>query len=267
MIQIKYSAPIGYAYSMTIYARDTAGIYHYLGLLPSTTPGTENVKITTPNFILYPTTNPITPDVVAGQRMFSLVGNTSSSTQLIASLELNSTVTGAESIQGQCIDVTDQSANSTACLNGFLLSSAQALETKEGANPFLSWGNRSKTLEVMYDTITGTTNSTNSTFLAGFNGTWPSLTVTSVGGFVQGGVSNPADQPPTGLLEAFNSDGVSIGTAVQVVNSPWPGCDGLRVCGTTGVNALIAAGWIWEQLFLQWEWYSEEQCADRWFGM
>ena len=81
---------------------------------------------------------------------------------------------------------------------------------------------------------------------------------------MQGGSSNPPEQPPKGVLEEFDDNGTPLGTAVQVVNSPWPGCDGLRVCGTTGVNALIAAGWIWEDLFLQWEWYSVNQCAGQW---
>ena len=54
----------------------------------------------TPNFILYPTTNPITSAVAAGQRMFSITGNMSTSSELIASLELNTTNTGTQSISG-----------------------------------------------------------------------------------------------------------------------------------------------------------------------
>ena len=264
MIQIKYSSPIGYAYSMTMYARDNNGTYHYLGLLPSSSPGLANVKLTTPSFIIYPTTNPITPAVAAGQRMFSLMGNNSA--ELIASLALNATSTGGQSIQAQCTNTTNQSSGLIPCINGFLTSSAQVLTGDDGSNPILSSGNRSKTLEIMYDTVTGGKNSSNSTFLSGFNGTWPSESthfMTSVGGFTQAPGANAAEQPPAGILEEFNSDGVSSGTGVQVVNSPWPGCDGLRVCGTDGINALIAAGWIWEQLF-QWEWYSVDQCDNQW---
>lgn len=261
MIQIKYSAPIGYAYSMTIYARDDAGTYHYLGLLPSSIPGTVNVQMTTPNFILYPTTNPITPSVAAAQRMFSITGNLTNPPELIASFELNATTTGAQSIQAQCTNGTDQSASLIPCLDGFLVSSANV-----SSNPILSSGNRTKILEAMYDTITTGNSSSNATTLTGFNGTWPNEYLTIGGGFVQGGSSDPPEQPPEGVLEESNANGVSLGTAVQVVNSPWPGCDGLRVCGTTGVNALIAAGWIWEELFLQWEWYSVDQCAGQWSG-
>ena len=266
MIQIKYSSPIGYAYSMTMYARDTNGTYHYLGLLPSSSPGIGNVKLTTPNFITYPTTNPITPAVAAGQRMFSLMGNTSISTELIASLEMNATSTGGQSIQARCTNGTNQSSNLTLCINGFLTSSAQILTGDDGSNPLLSSGNRSKTLEIMYDTVTAGTSSSNSTFLRGFNGSWPSESthfMTSVGGFTQAPGASAVDQPPAGVLEEFNSVGLSVGTGVQVVNSPWPGCNGLRVCGTDGINALIAAGWIWEQLF-QWEWYSVDQCENQW---
>lgn len=264
MIQIKYSAPIGYVYSMTMYARDVAGTYHYLGLLPSSEPGTFNLKMNTPNFILYPTTNPITSAVAAGQRMFSITGNVSTSSELIASLELNATNTGTQSIQALCTNGTDQSANLIPCLDGFLASSTQSLAGNVSSNTFLSSANGTKLLEIMYDTITTGNSSSNSTTLSGFNGTWPDEYLSVGGGFVQGGSSNPPEQPPKGVLEEFNANGMPLGTAVQVVNSPWPGCDGLRVCGTTGVNALIAAGWIWEDLFLQWEWYSVNQCAGQW---
>ena len=251
MIHIKYIATIGYSYSMNIYARDAGGEYHYLGLLPSSAPADNNVKISPPSFILFPTTNPITPDAAAGQRMFSLDNGT---TQFISSLQLNATENGGQSIEALCTTSPDQPNNLTSCVNGFLTSSEQTFKGDEGPNPLLrAAGNQTKTLEIMYDIIPLKTTSTNSTLLRGLTGSWPNASTS----FMTGNVA--AQVGPAGVLEEFNSDGVSMGEGVQVVNSPWPGCNGLKVCGTSGLNAMIVSGWIWENLD-KWMWYSNEEC-------
>ena len=63
----------------------------------------------------------------------------------------------------------------------------------------------------MYDTITTGNSSSNSTTLSGFNGTWPNEYLSVGGGFVQGGSSNPPEQPPKGVLEEFNANGMPLG--------------------------------------------------------
>ena len=251
MLHIKYIATIGYSYSINIYARDLGGKYHYLGLLPSSAPTDNNVNISTPNFILFPTTNPITPDAAAGQRMLHLTNGT---TQLISSLRLNATKNGGQSIEAKCTTSPNQPNNLTSCVNGFLTSSEQILKGDEGPNPLLrTVGSQTKTLEIMFDINPLKTDSTNATFLRGFTGSWPNASTS----FMTGNVA--AQVGPAGVLEEFNSDGVSVGEGVQVVNSPWPGCDGLKVCGTSGLNAMIVSGWIWENLD-KWMWYSSGEC-------
>ena len=144
--------------------------------------------------------------------------------------------------------------NQTVCVNGFLTSSAQALSNfGNGPNPILQSGNRTKTLEIMYDIDPLNSESTNSTLLRGFSGSWPN----EMTSFMTGNVS--AQVAPSGILEQFNSVGVSMGVGVEVVNSPWPGCNGLKVCGTTGLNAMIVSGWIWENLD-HWMWYDKDVC-------
>jgi hypothetical protein len=252
MIHIKYVASIGYAYSMNIYARDTTGNYHYLGLLPSSGPTDNNVQISTPKYILFPTTNPITPDAAAGQRMFNLVNTT---TQLITTLQLNATKNGGQSFQGNCTMANRQPNNLTTCVNGFLTSGKQIMKGDVGPNPLLhTVGNATKTLEIMYDVIPFGSNSSNSTFLRGFSGSWPNASTS----FLTGNAA--AQVGPRGVLEEFNSLGVSLGEGVQVISSPWPGCNGLKVCGTSGLNAMIVSGWIWENLD-KWMWYNSEECV------
>jgi hypothetical protein len=251
MMHIKYITTIGYSYSMNIYARDAGGNYHYLGLLQSSAPVDNNVKLSTPNFILFPTTNPITPDAAAGQRMFNLVNGT---TQFVSNLQLNASENGGQSIEATCTTSPGQPNNLTSCLNGFLTSSEQIFPGNEGPNPLLGTvGNQTKTLEIMYDIIPFKSDSTNATFLRGFTGSWPNASTS----FMTGNVA--AQVGPAGVLEEFNSNGVSMGEGVQVVNSPWPGCNGLKVCGTSGLNAMIVSGWIWENLD-KWMWYSSDQC-------
>jgi hypothetical protein len=252
MLHIKYVSAIGYSYSMNIYARDAAGTYHYLGLLPSSGPTDNNVKISTPNFILFPTTNPITPDVAAGQHMFSLAYTNSTPSTFISTLALNATENGGQSIQANCTTSTN---HIKTCVNGFLTSAEQILSGDVGPNPLLhTVGNKTKTLEIMYDIIPSTMNSTsNSTFLRGFTGSWPNASSS----FMTGNVA--AQVGPSGVLQAYNSDGTLMGEGVQIVNSPWPGCNGLKVCGTTGLNAMIVSGWIWENLD-KWMWYSYDEC-------
>jgi hypothetical protein len=252
MLHIKYISTIGYSYSINIYAKDATGVYHYLGLLPSSGPIENNVQLSTPNFILFPTTNPITPDAFAGQRTFNLLNTTN---QLITTLQLNGTLNGGQTFQANCTTPAHQPNNLTTCVDGFLTSSEQIMGGDVGPNPLLhTVGNRMKTLEVMYDVIPYGTDSTNSTFLRGYSGSWPNATTA----FMTDNVA--AEVGPAGILELFNSNGVSLGDGVQVVNSPWPGCDGLKVCGTTGINAMIASAWIWENLD-KWMWYSSEECA------
>jgi hypothetical protein len=236
-----------------MYARDTAGDYHYLGLLPSSGPAANNVKVSPPTFIVFPPTSPLTPASAAGQQMFTLLHNVTTP-QYTATITLNVTGTDGQSIQANCTTSQSQLNNQTICVNGFLTSSAQALSNfGNGPNPILHSGNRTKTLEIMYDIEPLNSESSNSTFLRGFSGSWPSETTS----FMTGDVA--VQVAPSGVLEEFNSVGVSMGDGVEVVNSPWPGCDGLKVCGTSGLNAMIVSGWIWENLD-QWMWYDKDIC-------
>ena len=252
MVQIQYISAIGNSYSMNIYAKDATGNFHYLGLLPSSGPINNNALISTPNFILFPTTNPITPGAAAGQRMFDLVNTT---TQLITNLLLNAAENGGQYFQANCTNVSHQQNNYTTCVNGFLTSGEQVLKNfDDGSNPLLhTVGNKTKTLEIMYDIIPNEATFTNSTSLRGFSGSWPNSTTT----FMTGNVA--AQVGPGGVLQEYNSNGVLLGDGVQVVNSPWPACNGLKVCGTSGLNAMIVSGWIWENLD-KWMWYSSEEC-------
>jgi len=252
ILQIKYVSVIGNPYFMTIYARDATGIYHYLGGHGISAPINRNVEMWTPPFILYPTTNPTTVDVVAGRTAFSLPTN--SSAELVAYMSLNATTDGGQSVQANC---TAGARTLTPCVNGFITSTDQQIQGGQadlGPNPLLrNAANQTKTLEVMYDITALNVRSVNSTFLRGFAGSWPSANYSFMTG------NQAAEAGPSGVLKEYNSNGTFVGNGVQVVNSPWPGCDGLKVCGTTGLNAMIAAGWIWENLE-QWMWYDSVQC-------
>jgi hypothetical protein len=254
MLHIRYISVIGSPYSINIYARDSLGVYHYLGLLPSSPSFLENVDFSTPNSILYPTTNQITSDAAAGQHMFSLFPNSSDSA-LIASLRLNVSETGDQSILATCVNPTSQNSNPPACVNGFLTSGTGG-SANNRTNPLLATATgRTKTFEIMYDIISEGSTLENSTFLTGYTGSWPSSETVFMSSS-----GETSDEAPYGVLEEYNSDGdILAAEGVQVISAPWPGCDGLKVCGTTGLNALIAAGWIWENLG-QWKWYSPEDC-------
>jgi len=241
---------------MTMYARDTLGIYHYLGLLPTTQPGVQQFKLTTPNFILFPTTNPLTPAVAAAQRMFTVNTNdyTPALSQLIATLELNITDQTIGPITAQCVNGTSTD-DLTTCVDGELQAGSGNFSGPVGANPFLeNSGNRTKTLEISYDILPAATNTTNSTFVTGYLGSWPS----DLYSFMTGAV--PAQVGPDESLEISDSQGVVLETeGVRVVGAPWPGCDGLVVCSSTGLNGMIVAAWIWENLD-KWMWCSAQDC-------
>jgi hypothetical protein len=255
MFHIRYISTIGSAYSMTVYARDVNGTYHYLGLLPTSDPNNNNVILTTPNFVLYPTTNPIVPDTAAGRRMFSVATNETDplSSQLIASLEID-TSDDNHSIVGKCITSTEQPANLTTCVDGFLRAH-QIVNNTIVQNPSIRViGNRTKTLEIMYDVTPIDNNTSNSTFLDGYVGSWPSDQTS----FMTGDTAD--DNGPNEVMVESDSEGYILASdGVTVVSSPWPACDGLKVCATSGVAGMIASGWIWENLD-QWMWYSTDQC-------
>lgn len=256
-LHLKYIATIGNSYSMTMYARDTQGNYHYLGLLPTNNPGGDQVTLSTPNFILFPTTNPITPDAAAGQRMFTITTNdyTPTLSQLVATLSLNASDSDNQYITAKCLNSTNPTGELTTCLNGELVAGTGIITGPVGANPFLRGNsNRTKTFEVTYDILPAETDQTNTTYLRGYLDSWPSDTAT----FMPGGIAS--QDPPSGQLELSDSEGVILDKdGVQVISAPWPGCDGLMVCSTQGINGMIAAGWIWEHLD-QWMWYSQEDC-------
>lgn len=252
ILQIKYVAVIGNPYFMTIYARSASGSYNYLGGHGISAPINRNVEMWTPPFILYPTVNPANPELVAGQTVFSLPAN--SSHELIAYMSLNATTNGGQSLQANC---TTGTQTLTPCVNGFITSIDQELQGGQpnlGSNPLLrNEANQTKTLEVMYDVTALNVPTVDSTFLRGFAGSWPSANYSFMVG------NQAAEVGPGGVLQQYNSNGTLLGDGVQVVNSPWPGCNGLKVCGTNGLNAMIAAGWIWENLE-QWMWYDSSQC-------
>lgn len=250
MLHIKYLATIGNPYSMNIYSRLEPGDYFYLGLLPTTPPNNANVILSTPNFILNPTTDPIVPSMVAGQEMFSLT-NTSVKT-LIATIELSTGQNGSHSILGKCVPSGSHTNNFTTCVNGFLNSGPGESNDSVVANPFLrSIGKRIKTLEVMYDTVV---EGRNATFLRGYLDSWPG----NLNWFMSGGVASLT--APNAKLEESNADGTVLNTdGVQVVSAPWPGCEGIKVCATNGLSGLIVSGWIWENLE-RWMWYNKEDC-------
>jgi hypothetical protein len=258
MFQIQYLAKFGNPYMMNIYARDVIGTYHYLGLLPtSSNPGNVDITLSTPDYILFPSTNPVDAASKAGQSMFTLLTNdfTLPVSQFIATLEINSTAqTGTHSILGKCTTSPNaQNATLYTCVNGYLQAGAGVVSGPIGANPFLRDGGN-QTLEIMYDILPAETNSTNSTMLHGYIGSWPSDTTT----FMPNNV--PLDNPPSGVLREDDSLGNILEMKdVQVINSPWPGCQGLIVCATSGLDGMIAAGWIWENLE-KWMWYSSEDC-------
>ena len=250
MFTISYLSIIGNPYTINIYARDQGGHYYYLGLLPSTDPLSPNIKFTTPHGILYPTTTQINSDVAAGQQLFAInPGN--SPLQLITSFEMNATKTETQSISAKCVIPSDQNSNITQCVNGMLIT-----EHSKTVNPLLkSVSGPNRTLAIQYDIIPDGLRSGNFTFLTGYAGTWPS----SAASFMSAS-GIPADIAPYGHLVEVNSKGVKVnGEGVKVISSPWPGCGGLKVCGTSGLNALIVAGWIWENLE-QWMWYSQQDC-------
>lgn len=253
MIQMTYISVIGNQFNMNIYARDSSNdAYRFLGYFPVSAPNQNSLQFNTPSFILYPSTNPISADAAAGQAMFALTN--SSTVELIANLQLNVTETGGQSILGQCITTTDSTSNLTNCIDGFLTSSAQVLQGDVGSNPFLrTVSNETKTVQIMYDTFSNSVDS-NSTFLLGYSSAWPSEGTQ----FMHG--QTAANQQPSGILDEIDSNGNVVNAeSVQVITSPWPGCYGIKVCGTSGLNAMIAAGWIWENLD-NWMWYSPENC-------
>jgi hypothetical protein len=254
MLAISYLSVIGNPYKITIYARDPTGNYHYLGLLPSSDPIVPNVKFTTPSGILNPTTSHLNSDIAAGQQMFS-VNPGSDQLQLITSFEMNFTeVTGGQSLSAQCVEANNTASNITDCVNG-MLNSGNATAT----NPLLkATDGTNRTLEIQYDIAIEDSPIENSTFLVGYAGTWPSEDTNFLEALLSGvGV----DGPPYGQMAEINSEGIKVNAeGVQVISSPWPGCGGLKVCGTSGLNALAAAGWIWENLE-KWEWYNAEDCA------
>jgi hypothetical protein len=255
---IKYVSSIGNAFSLTMYARGSQGIYYYLGLLPTTAPANKQVNITTPNFILFPTTNPTTSDVSAGQTIFTIATNNrdQSSKELIATLSLNMAGADNQSIVGWCVNATDPSGQPFICLNGALIAGTEeiAKDSTSGNRSLTEDINRTRTLQVMYDVLAAGTNSSNTTSLNGYLNSWPSYGEN----YMPNGVASQTT--PSGYLE-LSSVGVVLDNAgVQVVNSPWPGCDGLMVCATQGINGMIAAGWIWENLN-QWMWYSPNDCS------
>ena len=240
-----------------MYARSVQGTYYYLGLLPTSSPSNPQVNLTTPNFVLFPTTDPPTPEVAAAQRLFTLTTNdyTSPVTELIASVSLDMTDPDNQSIVARCLNSTNESGDLATCLNGALQAGTGVPVGPIGANPFLmEEGNKTKTLEIMYDILPAETDSTNTTSLRGFLNSWPS----SNQSFMSGGIASQT--PPNGILELSDSGGVILDEmGVQVVNSPWPGCNGLMVCATQGINGMIVAGWLWQNLD-KWMWYSEVDC-------
>jgi hypothetical protein len=252
MFHIKYLATIGNPFSMTMYARLDKGTYYYLGLLPTTAPNNPNVMLSTPNFILNPTTDPIVASMVAGQEMFSLT-NTSAK-NLIATLELSPGHNSSHSILGKCIPSGSQSNNFTTCVNGVLHSGPGESNNSVVANPFLrSIGPKIKTLEIMYDSPV--VEGTNATFLRGYLDSWPG----DLNWFMTGSVASVT--APNARLEESDADGSILNSdGVQVVSAPWPGCDGLKVCATSGLSGLIVSGWIWENLD-RWMWFSQGDCT------
>lgn len=252
MLHIKYLATIGNPFSMNIYARLDKAQYYYLGLLPATPPNTPNIMLSTPNFILNPTTDPIAPPMLAGQEIFSLT-NTSAKT-LIATLELSTGKNGSHSILGKCTPSGSHSTNFTTCVNGVLHSGpGESNNSALVSNPFLrSIGPKIKTLEIMYDLPS--VDGTNATFLRGYLDTWPG----NLNWFMTGNVTSTT--APNARLEESDADGTAVDTdGVQVVSAPWPGCEGIKVCATSGVSALIVSGWIWENLE-RWMWYDKQGC-------
>jgi len=252
MLHIKYLAAIGNPFSMTMYAR-LDGTYYYLGLLPTTAPNEPNVMLSTPSFILNPTTNPIVSSLEAGQEMFSLT-NTSTK-DLIATLTLSTGQNNTHSILGKCIPSGANDNNFTTCVNGTLNSGAGESNNSVVANPFLrSIGPKITTLEIMYDPSSAAAEGVNGTFLRGYLDSWPG----DLNWFMTGDVAS--DTAPNASLEESDADGTVIDAdGVQVVSAPWPGCEGIKVCATSGLSGLIVSGWIWENLD-RWMWYSPQDC-------
>jgi hypothetical protein len=255
MFHLQYLAAIGNSFSVTMYARDTSGVYHYLGLLPTTQPGGQQFQLTTPNFILFPTTNPVIPNVVAGQQMFTINTNDSTAlSQLIASVQLNVSDSNIELITAMCVNSTN-TGEQTNCVSGALLAGSGNISDPVGENPFLRGNhNRTETLKIVYDILPPAVNSTNSTFLTGYLGSWPS----NLNSFMTG--NDAASVGPNESLQITDSQGVVLeAEGVRVVGAPWPGCGGLVVCSTTGLDGMIVAGWVWENLN-NWMWYSPQDC-------
>jgi hypothetical protein len=256
MFHIQYLNTFGSPYTINVYARNPFGQYYYLGLLPTSgNPGDSDITFSTPGYILFPSISPVNQATKAAQSTFTLTTNdyTIQLSQMIATLQMNSTNSGTHSILGQCTTSTNaKEASLYTCINGYLRAGTGIPMGPMGGNPFLRSGNQ--TLEVMYDILPAETNSTNSTILHGYIGTWPGQNTS----FMEGDIA--ADQSPSGQLEMSDSLGSVLAVdGVQIVNSPWPGCQGLKVCSTSGVNGMIAAAWIWENLE-QWMWYSKADC-------
>jgi len=174
--------------------------------------------LSTPNFILFPTTNPITPDAAAGQRMFTLTTNdyTPTINELIYSIDLNMTDTSDQSIVVNCVNSTDPSGDLVTCLNGQLRAGTGVPTGPVGANPFLrATDNRTKTLEITYDVLPAETDSTNTTFLRGYLDSWPPVNAD----FMAGGIASQT--PPSGVLELSDTAGVTLNKmGVQVMHKP-----------------------------------------------
>src|SRR5204862_2059664 len=97
-----------------------------------------------------------------------------STQQLISTLQLKRTENGGQSIEAKCASSPDQPENITTCVKGFLTSEKQILKGDQGPNlPPGTAVNHTQTLGIMYDINPLGTNTTNSTALRGFSGSWP----------------------------------------------------------------------------------------------